>query len=377
MIRSVSVLLGILLLAAGCSNKEIVPERFYPRNDHEAYWYSLKQANLLTTALGNDWIQASTDPFQKPITIQFPYQEAFHLSAQQPEALGFSFSVKRGQKVLVDIQAMTSDSSRLFIDLFRLTGDSLNPYFHVATADSSLHLGFEARREADYLLRIQPELLRGGNYALSINNVPSLLFPVAGKDKQAIRSFFGDPRDGGRREHHGVDIFARRHTPIIAPVAANVGFVGTRGIGGKVVWLHDPRTGNHLYFAHLESQSVKRFDRVQPGDTIGTVGNTGNARTTPPHLHFGIYNRGPINPFDYISQLYAPIEYMDPDTAGLGRKVILESPLVLSRHMNDWVSSDTLQTGAKVRVSGINHAFVRLTLPSGQSRFLQKKDLTF
>jgi hypothetical protein len=46
--------------------------------------------------------------------------------------------------------------------------------------------------------------------------------------------------------------------------------------------------GNSLYYAHLDSQSVSSGMRVNVGDTIGFVGNTGNARTTPPHLHFGV-----------------------------------------------------------------------------------------
>ncbi|MEJ2541370.1 MAG: M23 family metallopeptidase, partial [Gemmatimonadota bacterium] len=42
----------------------------------------------------------------------------------------------------------------------------------------------------------------------------------------------------------------------------------------------------------LDSQVVRRGQRVQIGDTLGFVGNTGNARTTPPHLHYGVYYRG-------------------------------------------------------------------------------------
>ena len=41
---------------------------------------------------------------------------------------------------------------------------------------------------------------------------------------------------------------------------------------------------------------------MKPGDTLGLIGNTGNARTTPPHLHFGIYRggRGAVDPFPFV-----------------------------------------------------------------------------
>jgi murein DD-endopeptidase MepM/ murein hydrolase activator NlpD len=64
-------------------------------------------------------------------------------------------------------------------------------------------------------------------------------------------------------------------------------------VGGKVVWLQ-PLFGNmRLYYAHLDTQLVERGQFVLAGEPVGTVGNTGNAITTPPHLHFGVYVRQP------------------------------------------------------------------------------------
>ncbi|MGY8915482.1 MAG: peptidoglycan DD-metalloendopeptidase family protein, partial [Flavobacteriales bacterium] len=58
------------------------------------------------------------------------------------------------------------------------------------------------------------------------------------------------------------------------------------------------------YYAHLDSIIARDGQRVKRGDTLGLVGNTGNARTTPPHLHFGIYGRGTgaINPLSFLKQ---------------------------------------------------------------------------
>ncbi len=167
-----------------------------------------------------------------------------------------------------------------------------------------MRLAFEPRRDREYVLRLQAELLRGGQCSVVIRNVASLEFPVEGRDSGAILSGFGLPRDAGRRKHHGVDIFAPRHTPVVATSRALVRRVTNWELGGRVVWLHDQTRSLHIYYAHLETQQVEEDSWVEPGETIGTVGNSGNARTTAPHLHFGIYVRGegPIDPYSFIHQ---------------------------------------------------------------------------
>lgn len=78
--------------------------------------------------------------------------------------------------------------------------------------------------------------------------------------------------------------------------------VGDNRLGGKVIFLRPRGRNLSLYYAHLDSQLVSSGDRVSAGDTIGTVGNTGNARTTTPHLHFGIYAMGgAINPYTFVN----------------------------------------------------------------------------
>lgn len=370
-------LLTIAVLSlCSCTKQEVVEERFYPRNDHEAYWYSLKQADLLATALGKEWLAAAKRPFQEQIAIGLPYQESFNISNQLPDAHGYRFDAKRGQEILINIELLSTDTSRVFVDLFRLTNDTLRPFQQVASADSSLAISFLPRRNASYLLRIQPELLRGGKFSITIENRPSLAFPVAGKDKRAILSVFGDSRDRGKRVHHGVDIFAKRHTPILAPIKGIIRFVGVRGIGGKVVWLRDRKTGNSLYFAHLQDFNVKRYQEVQPGDTLGTVGNTGNARTTPPHLHFGIYNNGPIDPYAFIVPDYQNTKFTDPDTAGLGRKLTIRKTLLLQSQMvGESTVLDTLYKGDIIALEAINHDYARVETNSKVTGFLRKRDL--
>jgi hypothetical protein len=128
----------------------------------------------------------------------------------------------------------------------------------------------------------------------------SLVFPVSGK-KSAIGSFWGDVRDGGQRKHEGIDIFARKGTPVLAVTSGIIVSKATTPRGGKVVWLQSSTHTFQAYYAHLDEQYVRAGQWVQKGEVIGTVGNTGNARTTPAHLHFGIYTwSGAVNPLPYV-----------------------------------------------------------------------------
>jgi murein DD-endopeptidase MepM/ murein hydrolase activator NlpD len=125
--------------------------------------------------------------------------------------------------------------------------------------------------------------------------------PVAGVRRAALRDVWQAPRDGGRRRHEGIDIFARRGTPVQAATEGIVLHVGRNRLGGNVVWVLGPGGQRH-YYAHLERYGdVAAGMRVAPGAVLGYVGTTGNARGTPPHLHYGIYTRGgAIDPYPLL-----------------------------------------------------------------------------
>ena len=132
----------------------------------------------------------------------------------------------------------------------------------------------------------------------------SLAFPVAGK-RSNIGSFWGASRDGGRRSHEGIDIFAKKGTPVVAITNGTIVSRGKTPKGGKVLWLKSTAHSWTAYYAHLDKQQVKEGQYVRKGQVIGTIGNTGNARHTPSHLHFGIYTgKGPVNPLPYVK--YSP-----------------------------------------------------------------------
>ncbi len=97
------------------------------------------------------------------------------------------------------------------------------------------------------------------------------------------------PRDGGARRHQGVDMFADRDAPVLAPEGGALVFFTNR-LGGLSFGLQGD-SGRWYYGAHLQ-RWVGEDRRVEAGELIAMVGTTGNARHTPPHLHFEIHPGG-------------------------------------------------------------------------------------
>ncbi len=121
-------------------------------------------------------------------------------------------------------------------------------------------------------------------------------FPVDLKARPTFEDTFGAPRPPGRT-HEGIDIFAPEGTEVYAVDAGRVEFHPLEGIGGNVAYLHSTDQTRYVY-SHL-SAFEGEGRKVLAGDLIGYVGHTGNAATTPPHVHFEAhpYELGPINPF--------------------------------------------------------------------------------
>lgn len=129
----------------------------------------------------------------------------------------------------------------------------------------------------------------------------TLRMPVAGIEARQVADTFGAPRGSGRR-HEGVDIFATRGTPVLSTTRGVVASVRDTGLGGRQVWVLGP-AGQRHYYAHLDAWAagLAEGDVVHPGIALGTVGVSGNARGTPPHLHYGIYaDAGAIDPLPLL-----------------------------------------------------------------------------
>lgn len=103
-----------------------------------------------------------------------------------------------------------------------------------------------------------------------------------------------DPRHPGG--HKGVDLRASGGTAIYPIAAGLVTAVGGDPKGGNVINIQHPN-GVRAYYAHLGSAKVRKGDKVGINTVIGTVGNSGNAGSTFPHLHIQVWQNGQlINP---------------------------------------------------------------------------------
>lgn len=113
-----------------------------------------------------------------------------------------------------------------------------------------------------------------------------LEFPVKGFGIKDVISVFGDKR-GTTRRHQGIDIKAPRGTAVVATTDGFIERIKEGGNGGRQLYLRDGK-GKLFYYAHLDSWTVEKFAAVKAGEILGTVGDSGNARGTTPHLHFEI-----------------------------------------------------------------------------------------
>jgi peptidoglycan LD-endopeptidase LytH len=93
--------------------------------------------------------------------------------------------------------------------------------------------------------------------------------------------------------HKGVDIFAREGTPVISATPGIVIYAGTLGRGGNVVLVLSSKWRIH-YYAHLREFKTSPLRFVNTGESIGTVGTTGNAAGKEPHLHYSIFSIIPL-----------------------------------------------------------------------------------
>lgn len=121
------------------------------------------------------------------------------------------------------------------------------------------------------------------------NMADRLLVPVDGVLVSQVADTFGAPR-AGNRVHEGVDIFAPRGTVVRAAAPGFVYRIDDVSLGGLSVTVVGDG-GVRYFYTHFEAvpENLQEGQRVETNTLIGYVGNSGNAATTPTHLHFGVY----------------------------------------------------------------------------------------
>ncbi len=311
--KSLQPLTSIIFCAAillGCNGS--MGRLFHKNYAHQRYQQKLAKADLLETNMGRAWLEASRMSLQEAVEIELPASHKGSFFPRRVEALAWRLQLQKGAELRLAIKWQPLDSANLFVDLFQQIDK--DPVLSLQKGETTAV--FEVEKSGSYILRLQPELFASGNFELQLKLHPLYaVFPISGKNAAAIQSFWGAPRDGGRRRHEGIDIFAPRGTPVLAPVKSRVSSVRERGLGGKQVWLRDLKRSYSLYFAHLDSQLVSSGELLNPGDTLGLVGNSGNARYTSPHLHFGVYHHGAFDPLPLVNnpQQTAPMSELTYD----------------------------------------------------------------
>ncbi|MDQ1161849.1 murein DD-endopeptidase MepM/ murein hydrolase activator NlpD [Chryseobacterium sp. SORGH_AS 447] len=291
-IKRIFFTLIIIFTATACKELKI-PGKIFESSERSKYERSFSGADSLMAQWKSSFSSAVAN------RLMVGESNAFTFFANQPQqhAVGYSLELKKGDQLVIEASGMTPPA-KIFVDVFEPGTDTgkakseilENGKFTRFTETSGLHK-----------VVIQPEIGYRNSFEMKIYTQPSIAFPVAGKGNRDVQSFWGASRDGGGRSHEGVDIFAPRGTPIVAVTDGFITRTGNQGLGGKQVWLRDGILGNSYYYAHLDSILTEGGRQVKTGDTLGRIGNTGNAAGGPTHLHFGIYTTGgAVDPYPYL-----------------------------------------------------------------------------
>ena len=217
------------------------------------------------------------------------------------------------ERIAADIEADRRRQAQVIASLEQSESELEGTLQRVSQRESELRAEFREARDREAAERAARQAASGGGNghpgAGGGPLIEGMVCPVQGA--VAGRDFINDwgfPRSGGRW-HQGNDLFANRGRPVVAVHDATVTSWNppssqTR-LGGITV-TYETADGSRWYNAHLDSiaDGVTPGASVSRGQVIGTVGNTGNARTTPPHLHIGRrYGGSPVNPYPTISQV--------------------------------------------------------------------------
>lgn len=370
-------LLFILFILHSCSSPG--PGLFGKKTPHEQYEKKIIDAGLKETALGDAWLKAAAITLSSPLDVTLPYSETGYFAEDKANGIGFRFKARRGQKLKIILTKKPVENFATYVDLWQPypAAENRTPKFLLAADTINLSLEYIVNEDTSFIVRVQPELLKAGEYTLRITAGPSLAFPISPKVKSSIISFWGAGRDKGQRKHEGIDILAPKHSPAVASANGEITRVNESELGGKIIFMRPDNASYSLYYAHLDSQLVTEGQQVKAGDVLGLTGNTGNAKFTVSHLHYGIYtNSGAVDPLYFVKN-----DYKEPAKLS-----------VLLSNLNTWMrsgksarlySSQTDDTGfmildenTLIKPEAATGNQYRVILPDGKKGFVAGNSIT-
>ena len=347
------------------------------RSGHEKYGDRIKEAGLDKTKLGSLWFFAAGKSIAQPLSVTLPYHETGYFAADEPSAAGLIFNARRGDRLMVTVSLVPENISLFFVELWQYAENAEDAKF-LASADSTMRISHDIEKDGRYIVRLQPELLQGIQYDVTITTGPSLAFPVDASGNPKVISVWDDPRDGGVRSHEGVDIGAKFRTPAVAPADGYIRNVSVNRLGGNVVFMRPKGKNYTLYYAHLDTQIVRDGDEVKTGQVIGLVGNTGNAIHTPPHLHFGIYTSGgAVDPLPFIDRYRGEPAKLTANTSYLQKwvRASVNANVRAGANGKDSILF-TIKDGDAVKVEGATGVWYKIRLPDGRQGYISSSLVT-
>lgn len=353
-----------LFILYGCKQMTSLSDAITQPSAREVYERSF---NLEDSAYA-EWQLAYANALNDSVTMYLPYKQMGKFSGDTPTVLSYFLALKEGERLVVSLQ--TDSTTTNFLSLYKY--DELKKMdLLLENKPKESSLSYVVKESGNYRLLVQPQLFANTDYTLMVRRRPTYYFPVVGKDNSAVQSFWGAPRAGGTRQHEGIDIFAAKGTPVVAATDGRVVSTRNQGLGGKQVWLADGLFGNRLYYAHLDSIIARTGQKVTVGDTLGFVGNTGNARTTAPHLHFGIYKSKAVDPYPFVKKI-TPLPIFEINITKTNGMVKSAKANVRQGHSAKSTLLKTLKQNDAVQILGYTQNWIHVRDQSGTAGYVYK-----
>jgi murein DD-endopeptidase MepM/ murein hydrolase activator NlpD len=255
------------------------------------FWYGVSNSSTRSILADKDGrlkdAQASLDQLRDETTRLLREARSFETALSQTlSALG------------VDIKGGNTDSPSpgdlaSFFDIRETPEGVLQEVDDIRRLSVYLALAVEPVKEIGTLLDSQSALL---------TEIPSI-WPIRGGIGH-ISMFFGqneNPFTGQYYIHKGIDLSTyRQGDPIVATADGQVVTIDydENGFGNYIIIKH--KHGYYTRYAHMQGFKVKIGQRVQQGEVIGWIGNTG--LSTGPHLHYEVHiGSDVVDPYKYIN----------------------------------------------------------------------------